>query len=192
MRSNSENIYPSTNLDHNIFSKLCPMKPFSIEIVDYLNALSKELEKDPRLRTYPDVAAFAFFCRKSNISKLKKKFDESTLVKLGRGTVFHIAPSNVPVNFAFTLIMGLLAGNANIVRVPSRKFNQIEIISDAINRLGELSQYKSISERIILIRYERDNELTKKFSEECDVRVIWGGDDTINQIRKKPTSTASI
>jgi len=82
--------------------------------------------------------------------------------------------------------MGLLAGNANIVRVPSRKFNQIEVISDTINRLGELSQYKTISERIILIRYERDSELTKKFSEECDVRVIWGGDDTINQVRKNP------
>ena len=80
----------------------------------------------------------------------------------------------MPVNFAFTLIMGLLAGNANIVRVPSKRFNQIEIISDAINKLGELSQYQSISERIILIRYERESELTKKFSEECDVRVIWG------------------
>lgn len=40
----------------------------------------------------------------------------------GRGVAFHIAPSNVAVNFAFSLAAGLLTGNANIVRLSSKPF----------------------------------------------------------------------
>ena len=39
--------------------------------------------------------------------------------RLGWGTVLHIAPSNIPVNFAFSFLMGFLSGNVNHVRVPS-------------------------------------------------------------------------
>ena len=63
-----------TTPDYESFLKLPPMIPFSVEIIDYLNALSKVINKDSRIREYPDVGAFSFFCRKANISLLKKKF----------------------------------------------------------------------------------------------------------------------
>ena len=34
------------------------------------------------------------------------------------------------------------------------------------------------------MKYESSNDATKHFSLHCDVRVIWGGDQTINNIRK--------
>ena len=58
----------------------------------------------------------------------KAKYDDAEL-RLGKGVVFHIAPSNVPVNFAFSFAAGLLAGNANIVRIPSKDFEQVQIMS---------------------------------------------------------------
>lgn len=172
-----------TTPDYDSFLKLPPMTPFSEDIIDYLNALSKEINKDPRLRQYPDVATFSFFCRKANVVQLKNKFYRDGIIKLGRGIVFHIAPSNVPVNFAFSLVTGLLSGNSNIVKVPSKKFDQISIIIDAINKLTKVPQYSNISNRIILVRYDRTNDFTKRFSLNCDVRVIWGGDETISQVR---------
>ncbi len=175
-----------TTPDYESFLKLPPLTPFSQDIIDYLNALSKEINQDSRLRQYPDVATFSFFCRKANIVQWKNKLFCDGIIKLGRGVVFHIAPSNVPVNFAFSLVTGLLSGNSNIVRVPSKKFNQITIIVDAINKLTKVPQYSNISNRIILVRYDRSNDATKEFSLNCDVRVIWGGDETINQIRKNP------
>jgi hypothetical protein len=173
-----------TTSNYESFLKLQPMIPFSSEIEEYLDALSKALNEDPLIRKYPDVSAFSFFCRKANISLFKKKFYDSSITKLGRGLVFHIAPSNVPVNFAFSLVMGLLSGNSNILRVPSKKYDQVDIIINAINKLSKVSKYSNISDRIVLVRYDRDSDATKKFSFNCDVRVIWGGDETINEIRK--------
>jgi hypothetical protein len=130
------------------------------------------------------VATFAFFCRKANILQLKKKYYQEGNLRLGRGILFHIAPSNVPVNFAYSLICGILSGNINIVRVPSKNFEQIEIIGDAIQKLSQEQKYQSYSSRSLLIRYDHQSDATAYFSSICDVRIIWGGDATIEEIRK--------
>ena len=83
------------------------------------------------------------------------------------------------------MVAGLLSGNANIIKVPSKIFEQVEIIKDAINKLTEEGNHKYISERIILVRYKNIlDEYTKKLSSMCDARLIWGGDNTINNVRK--------
>ena len=164
---------------------ISPMQPFSDEIITYLDTLSKEIRKDPRIRQFPDVATFAFFCRKSNINHLRNKHYNEDQLRLGRGLVFHVAPSNVPVNFSYSLVCGLLSGNANIVKVPSKSLEQIDIISRAIFRVAENQQESFVSDRVLLVRYDRgDENVTEKLSSICDIRVIWGGDDTINNIRR--------
>lgn len=166
------------------FIQIPAMEPFSEVSVEYLNALSLALNKDPRVRAYPDVATFAFFCRKANTLNLKKKNLQDGILRLGRGIVFHIAPANVPVNFAYSLVCGILSGNLNIIRVPSKNFEQVEIICNAILKLSLESAYHSFSTRIALVRYDRKNSATAYFSSICDVRIIWGGDITIEQIRE--------
>ena len=161
-----------------------PLQPFSPNIVSFVNDLSEELKKDKKLNLFPDVASFSFFCRKANIQKIKKETLSSNEKRLGRGVIFHVTPSNVPVNFAFSLLMGLLSGNVNIVKIPSKSFEQVTIIIDAINRLLLKNKHKSLAKRIILVNYDRKEEATKYFSLVCDVRLIWGGDNTINAVRK--------
>ena len=165
------------------FIQSSAIEPFSMESMEYLNALAVELKKAKNIRNYPDVATFAFFCRKANIHNLKMLYIKEDKLKLGRGIAFHIAPSNVPVNFAYSLICGLLSGNTNIVRVPSKRFEQVEIICNAIQELSQNQEYQKISSRIALLRYDRKSSATAYFSSICDVRIIWGGDTTIEQIR---------
>ena len=172
------------NWSVNEFKTLKPLTPFSGKVIDYLDSLSKELNKNDQTKLYPDIATFAFFCRRANLLQLKKKHYHDDSIKLGRGIVFHITPSNVPVNFAYSLIVGMLSGNSNIVKVPSKKFDQVKIIIEAINVLSEIIEHESVSKSIVLVRYDRSNNATAIFSSLCDVRVIWGGDETINQIRK--------
>ena len=158
---------------------------FSTDVVDYLNYLSKIIFEDKRSRDFPDVSTFAFFSRKANVLSLKKQYEKYNHIRLGKGLVFHIAPSNVPVNFAYSMMAGLLAGNINIVKVPSKNFKQIEIITDALNKVATNKDFESFSRRIILVRYDNINEeITKYFSSICNSRVIWGGDNTVNNIRK--------
>ena len=158
--------------------------PFSETVVDYLNALSVSLLKDSESRLYPDVVTFAFFCRKASLLRLKEELICKDDIRLGRGILFHIAPGNVPVNFAYTLVAGLLAGNRNVVRVSGKEFPQVDIIIRHIHKLAEDISFQDVSERIALVRYGHTSDASAYFSSIADVRVIWGGDQTISTIRK--------
>jgi len=158
-----------------------PLSPFSDIVLDFLNDLSKRLTG---VREYSDVATFGFWCRKAALHKDKANYDDLGL-RIGKGVVFHSTPSNVPVNFAFSFAAGLLAGNANIVRLPGKDFEQVTIIIDAIKGLLE-EKYIELSPYACFVKYQPDKELHDLFSSVCDVRIIWGGDGTINELRASP------
>ena len=195
MQQNFDNItvlYPQAFKLEDIKEKKA-MQPFNDKAIGFLNALSKELNRDQRTRLFPDVATFAFFCRKANILNFEKKYSFSgDGIRLGHGIVFHIAPSNVPVNFAYSLLCGILAGNINIVRVSSKDFEQVTIIRDAILKLKETGEHNEVADRIVLVKYDRQSAATSTLSSICDVRVIWGGDETISQIRKSSLPARSF
>ncbi|MDR2650718.1 MAG: acyl-CoA reductase [Prevotellaceae bacterium] len=176
-------LFPS-KFDLEEIKQLKAMYPFDEDVTGFLNALSQELTKDLRTRAFPDVATFAFFCRKSNILQLREKYTSQNEFRLGRGIVFHVAPSNVPVNFAYSLLCGILSGNVNIVRVSSKEFQQVSVICEAIAKIAKIEIYKNVTQRIYLVQYDRQSTATALFSSVCDVRVIWGGDETIAEIRK--------
>lgn len=165
-----------------------PLPPYHEKVCAFLAELSKRLQKDKRAARYPDVLSFAFFCRKGNISRLAQQFEDGK-ERMGRGVAFHIAPSNVPVNCAFTYVFGLLAGNANIVRVPSREFEQVHIICDVINQLFDTGMYDELRNMTAFVSYERNEEINNRLSALANIRVIWGGDETIREIRKSPISS---
>jgi len=189
MPSNFEDVHFLNTSDHwsiDDFKKIRPLPVFSDEVVAYLNSLSRELYKNTNLKHFPDVATFAFYCRRANIAQLKGKYLIGDYIKLGRGIVFHISPSNVPVNFAYSFLVGLLTGNSNIVRVPSKSFEQVDMIVNAINLLNKQNKFSKVASRVVLVKYKRSHNATDIFSSICDIRVIWGGDATIQRIRKKP------
>lgn len=160
------------------------LEPFDETIVEFLNDVSRELMNNRETKAYSDVVTFAFWIRKGSVLKLKERFEHSHGFHLGKGVAFHIAPSNVPVNFAYSLVSGLLCGNANVVRVPSKDFPQVGMITDAMNKA--LEQYKGLKNYIICVRYERDKDINDLFSSIADERIVWGGDQTIAELRKSP------
>jgi hypothetical protein len=83
-----------------------------------------------------------------------------------------------------------LAGNANIVRVPSKPFPQIAIICDAIRDV--LADFPEIRERTAFVSYASDTETTAFFSAMADARIIWGGDITVGMIRSLKTKPRCI
>ncbi len=180
--SNYNLLYPG-NIGWDTFLGQKADQPFSNGVLEYLNALSASLLKDYNNRLYPDVVTFAFFCRKANLLKLKERFTDNS-IRLGRGTLFHIAPGNVPVNFGYTFVAGLLAGNNNVVRVPSRNFPQVDIIIKHIKELAANERYVEVAKRLVFVKYDRKSDASAFFSSFADVRVIWGGDATIASIRE--------
>lgn len=189
--SNFTLLFPKT-VDWDKYLAYHPDEPFSDDILEFLNALSASLLKDRESRLYPDVITFAFFCRKANLLKLKEEYCEVGKLRLGRGQLFHIAPSNVPINFGYSLVAGLLAGNANIVRVSSKTFPQVDIVIKHIHQLSEDNAFADVASRIVLVRYDRDSDAGAFFSSISNVRIIWGGDATIANIRQNSIPARSF
>jgi len=167
----------------NSVPKYIVFEPYADVVCSFLSDLSQNLLKNQTAGQYPDIISFAYFCRKANIHKKKENFAEQR-IRLGRGIIFHIAPSNVPVNFAFSYVFGLLAGNGNIVRVPSKEYPHIEIICSAVNQVLEDPKYAEIKASTAFVRYGHEDEVTEYFSSISQGRIIWGGDSAIAYIRK--------
>lgn len=156
-----------------------------------LESLGAALRLDDRARRFPDLQTFAFWCRPANINRLKATY-EGTGLRLGRGLIFHIAPANVPVNAAYTFAFGLLAGNANIVRLPSRASGQIEVFCTVLGRLLDDPEHAPLKRSTAFIRYPHDIALTESLSARCHGRMIWGGDETIRTLRQIPLPPRAV
>lgn len=170
--------------------KVASLPMFADKSIEFLNALSREILKDKRTKHNVDVVSYAYWIRKSSIESAKKKhLDRKN--RIGRGIAFHIAPSNVPVNFAVSMTSSLLAGNISIIRVSNNKYEQVDIICDAINKLLN-SEYIDMKSYFCILRYQHNERITQELSSICDVRIIWGGDRTIETIRKASIPTRAI
>ncbi len=164
---------------------------WSERVTDFFAAFSRNLMADPRSRRFEDIMSYAFWIRKASLSQIREHYYADVYGKLGRGVAFHIAPSNVPINFAVSFTSAFLAGNVNIVRLSNKPFEQVQIITDALKKT--FSEGMEWAERyLILIRYEHDDAVTAYLSSLCDVRIIWGGNRTIEQIRKAPLPPRAI
>ena len=169
---------------------LPPLAIFDSRVVDFFAQISETILNSNHGRQFPDLASFGFFCRKRNLDKLARRYLASEW-SFGRGITLHFAASNVPLIFAYSLLAGLLAGNTCWVRLPSKIFEQAEILSDIISALIEKDEYNHLSPRISLFQYEHDDQVTRYLTSRCDVRVIWGSDETIARLRQYPLPAKS-
>lgn len=165
-------------------SGLRPLRPFAPEALDFLSALSAALLKDREAKVYPDVITFAYFCRKAHLARLQEEYAGQLDDRLGRGVVFHIAPSNVPINFAYSLAAALLSGNGSIVKASSRDFVQTRIVCRAMEKLLA-EDFPALAPYVCVVTYPREaQDETERFSARCHARVIWGGDETVRRVRE--------
>jgi hypothetical protein len=168
-----------------------PFKPYNKITCAFLAEFSKKLNLQKDINEISDLKALAFWCRKKNIEYLIKK-SLSNEIRIGLGLIFHITPSNIATNFIYSLFFGLLTGNSNVVKISSKKTIQSEIICKCLNLILKQKKFVKLKKRIVIIRYENNDNYTKNISYKCNLRVIWGGDETIKKIRKfelNPSST---
>tara|TARA_B100000787_G_C16175925_1_gene289009 strand:- start:395 stop:1576 length:1182 start_codon:yes stop_codon:yes gene_type:complete len=174
----------------NLILKGYPTNIFNNKIINFLNEISKEISKKTLNKDLNDLKSFGFWCRKKNIENLSKSYEVEKFY--GRGTVLHIAPSNVPMNFAYSMAFGLLSGNRNIVRLPSRKFFQVTLLCQIMKKILKKKIYKKITNSLCLIRYNREDEISAYISSLADARLIWGGDESIKKFKEYPTKPRCI
>lgn len=114
--------------------------------------------------------------------------------RLGWGTLLHIAPANIPVNFAFSFLMGFLSGNSNYVRVPSTPYPQVDLIVGAIDDILADPAFEDLRPRINFFTCERDHPTLDGMVGGAAGLVVWGGDTTIAKFKAmdKPISAVEL
>jgi hypothetical protein len=164
--------------------------PFSPELIGFCHCLSEKLLSNTIIRHRAEVAALAFWLRRSSVKKftgLSRSSSNGSILS-PRGTVFHIVPSNIDTMFAYSWTLSLLCGNRNIVRLPSKMTESGESVLRHIDELLEETQFRTIAQSTAFLQYDHSVETTNSISSLVDSRLIWGGDSTINAVRKSPLS----
>ncbi len=163
-----------------------PTVIFDPKRMRFLADLSRSLLADSRVRDLPDVVTFAYWCRQANLTRLSAKLSSNDRFLMGVGLTFHICPSNVPINFAFSLAFGLMSGNTCILRLPSRESKTLDVLVDVISKLVHRPEHITLLDTMMLVRFERNDLVNRYWLSIADARIIWGGDATVAYMRSLP------
>lgn len=161
------------------------LSAFSQLQVDFLDKLSLEILRGPGNRSYSDLMTFGYFIRKANIQRyLEGRHPAPTYVATGVGSALHVAPSNIPINFAYSWLFGFLAGCKNLVRLPSAPSDQIALFLKSFETVALLPQFAVVSQTNYFFRSERGSSEFDKLIPCVDAVLIWGGDSTVQYFRQ--------
>jgi hypothetical protein len=166
-----------------------PMTPFNDRVVAFCEALSRELLGGPGARDQPAVVALGYWLRPASVERARTAFwalEDANTILVPRGTVFHVTPANVDTVFAYSWIPALLTGNANVVRLSARVTDVTRRLLDAVAHVIEAPAFEDLRRRNRLVFAGHDDRISRALSAVADVRVIWGGDATVEHFRGFP------
>lgn len=166
------------------------VQPFASETMDFVGDLSSRLRRDRRVQESPAIAALAFWIRPASLRRLQSDFETLTaatpdVVRVPQGTIFHLPPTNVDTLFVYSWLLAALTGNANVIRLSP---NAVDGTALLLGHIGQtLADHPAARDTTAIVSYGHDAEITGELSR-ADVRVIWGGDDTVAAIRAIPAA----
>lgn len=157
-------------------------------VVEFLSAFARRLLKPDVTRARPELAALGFFLRPVELHRAVGRLREATahdLLRVPRGLVLHIPPANVDTLFVYSWALSALAGNRNVVRVSPRSGGAADLVLAALNETLAAAD-PVLGATQLMLTYDRDDELTAALSAACDLRVVWGGDHAVTDLRRHP------
>lgn len=168
--------------------------PFDPDAVALVVAIARALVAGPTGRAFPELAALAHWFRRARLAEMEKSFSAGNrgLAAHARGLVFIFAPANVDVLFIYGWLLSLLAGNATIVRVSQKPSEARDAFLGVVKDLASDPAFRRVLQDSWLITYGHDDALSRRMSEACDARLIWGGDATVSHVRAVPLKPVAV
>jgi len=164
------------------------IEPFDESIVNVAIELSRRIFQDEEARKYPELLALAYWMRKTEIVRLAAQFRSLQLedrVLVPRGLIFHLPPRNVDTIFVYSWLLAALTGNRSIIRLSPQRSGSTSILLRLL-RETLATAVEPARTGTIIVSYGHEEEPTALLSAMCDARVIWGGDQTVEIIRRSP------
>jgi hypothetical protein len=164
--------------------------PFDPARIDFSDAVSRAIFSHPRSRAFPETIAVAYWLRRSAVSRLADRFaslEAAGSARVPRGLAFHLPPTNVDTLFLYSLMVSFLLGNLNVVRVSrERPTEQVTLLCQVLRGVLGEDRFTPFSGELAVVSYGHEPEPTAAISREADVRLIWGGDETVDRLRAVP------
>ncbi len=161
--------------------------PFDPSRIDFSDALSRAILGDPRSRPFPQLVAVGFWLRRAEVQRLADRFatlEEAGAIRVPRGLAFHVPPTNVDTVFMYSLIVSFLVGNRNLVRVsPNRPSEQTTLLCELLRDVLAEERFEAFADELAVVSYSHEAEPTVLVSQEADVRLLWGGDESIDRLQ---------
>ncbi|MDB9701040.1 hypothetical protein N8299_04935 [Gammaproteobacteria bacterium] len=165
---------------------------FDARAISFITKFSSLLLKFPSVNKYPDLVVLAYWFRRASIINLSKEYlNDPGIIRMGRGISLHIAPSNVDTIFVYSFFLSLLAGNTSFIRVSQGESPQLKIITQVFKEIYDSGDIE-VAGRFVICTYPHESEATKIVSESCELRIIWGGDETVNTITAVPLKPTAL
>ena len=111
--------------------------------------------------------------------------ERKSLRVLPRGLVCHWIAGNVPLLGMFSWALSALLGNTNAIRLSSR---QADTMTPLLEVLAETTAAgRQMADETLVCSFPRDLEAAHKaLSDAADVRIAWGGQESIESVRRLP------
>ncbi|RKF49719.1 acyl-CoA reductase [Paraburkholderia fungorum] len=159
-------------------------------MLDFLDAVGHRLRTPAYARRHPELGPLGAYLRRSHLRAELARLDaESRSMRFVRrplGLVFHVAPGNADTVFVYSWALAALAGNRNVVRLSERGGEVTQAVLFAlVESLDQADPVIAATQRIVSYSHH-DEAATAAFSAACDLRVLWGGDQAIREIRRAP------
>lgn len=163
--------------------------PWSDDRLEEVGLLSREILRHPALRADGPSVQLAYWLRPANLQRIARQYaaphrERENVVAVPRGLVFHVAPANVDTMFVYSWALAYLCGNPNVVRLTSNPSPIIDGLLDCLR--SAMRRRPPLADANRFVTYPHDDAITGQISARCQMRVVWGGDETIRRIRSVP------
>lgn len=161
-----------------------PLRCLADLALDFVADFAERISRDNGARAFPDILALGFWCRGQRLKKIAAEYPDARF-RVGRGLSLHITPGNIPTNWVYSLLFGILAGNPNIARLSTREFGQTPILLALLGATFEA--FPELKKRNAIIRYPASDTVTAALCQRAWARVLWGSEASTSHIRAMPT-----
>ena len=173
--------WPKNICLENAVQNLNTSTPFDQQRLNTLYSLSRIILTSKEFRHVPEMMAFGLWLKTNHLKKIcdHYKYLTKNYPRKAKGCVFHICPTNVSFMALYSWATAFLCGNSSILRLSGKNHKYFEPFWDLCIR-------HSLNLDSIFITYGHEKEPTEEFSQKCQARIVWGGNETINTIRSIP------
>lgn len=175
-------------------------------IISLLDKLGRSIIRDKNLSALEGASFISLWLRRENIERIcRLNFGDNSyldgyndsgmgfsMLARPRGIVCHWVASNVPTLSFFSLVMGILTKNGNILKVSEENRGTLTALLHCLSKEvtevnGRRYSGKDIINAISTVSFDSSEAVHGvAFSMIADCKIIWGGADSVKAITALP------